>query len=114
MNIYGHCTVKIIPAQPKSCLALNGGAIRVAVGSVRAQNADQAIFRAVGIEPSDHRIVAVKSAVHFLADYEPIAARVIFAAAAGANPCSLTTIPYRRLRQGVRLGPGGPPFGGTA
>ncbi len=99
---------------PMACLALNGGAIRVAVGSVRAQNADQAIFRAVGIEPSDHRIVAVKSAVHFLADYEPIAARVIFAAAAGANPCSLTTIPYRRLRQGVRLGPGGPPFGGTA
>lgn len=99
---------------PMACLALNDGAIRVAIGSVRAQNADQAIFRAVGIEPSEHRIVAVKSAVHFLADYEPIAERVIFAAAPGANPCLLTTIPYRNLRKGVRLGPGGPPFGETA
>lgn len=98
---------------PMACLSLNGGKVRVAVGSVRAQNADQAMLRVVGIEPSECRIVVVKSAVHFLADYEPIAERVIFASAPGANPCELTSIPYKKLRKGVRLGPGGPPFGGA-
>jgi microcystin degradation protein MlrC len=69
------------------------------------------MFRVVGIEPGDQKIVAVKSAVHFLADYEPIAEEVIFAEAPGANPCALDRIPYRRLRPGVRLGPRGPAYG---
>jgi microcystin degradation protein MlrC len=97
---------------PMACLRVRarGGDVRVVVGSARAQNADQEIFRVVGIEPAEQRIVAVKSAVHFLADYEPIAARVIFAEAPGANPCALDRIPYRRLRPGVRLGPRGPAY----
>jgi len=96
-----------------ACLRLldGPGDIRVVVGSVRAQNADQEMFREVGIEPARERIVAVKSAVHFLADYEPIAETVLFAEAPGANPCRLERIPYTRLRPGVRLGPGGPAFG---
>lgn len=81
---------------------LRVGSVRVVVSSRRAQNADLALFRALGIEPAAERIVAVKSAVHFLAAYEPIAARVLFAEAPGANPCRLEAIPYTRLRPGVR------------
>lgn len=84
--------------------------VRVVVGSHRAQNADQAIFRHIGIEPGEQKIVAVKSAVHFLADYQPIAQEVIFADAPGANPCQLDLIPFKRLRPGVRLGPMGPAY----
>ena len=68
--------------------------VRVVLGSHREQNADQAIFRHIGIDPSEQRIVAVKSAVHFLADYQPIAQEVIFAEAPGANPCQLDLIPF--------------------
>lgn len=93
---------------PMACLRT--GSLHIVVGSRRAQNADREFFRAVGIEPGDMRVVAVKSAVHFLADYEPIAEAVIFAEAPGANPCQLGRIPYRRLRPGVRLGPRGPAF----
>lgn len=98
---------------PMACLRVDGrdgGTVRVVVGSRRAQNADQAMFRALGVEPSEQRIVAVKSAVHFLADYEPIAETVIFAEAPGANPCAIDRIPYRNLRPGIRLGPTGPRF----
>ncbi len=107
--MYGGATAHL---GPMACLRVRqgGGDLRVVVGSRRTQNADQAIFRAVGIEPGRQRIVAVKSAVHFLADYEPLASEVIFAEAPGANPCALERIPYRRLRAGVRLGPGGPAF----
>lgn len=89
---------------------LRAGGLRVVVGSRRAQNADREFFRAIGIEPEAQRILAVKSAVHFLADYEPIAEDVIFAEAPGSNPCQVDRIPYRRLRPGVRLGPNGPAF----
>ncbi|MGI9482779.1 MAG: M81 family metallopeptidase [Hyphomicrobiales bacterium] len=84
--------------------------VRVVIGSNRCQNADQAIFTHMGINPPEQSIVVVKSAVHFLADYEPIAEKVIFADSPGANPCQLDTIAFTRLRAGVRLGPGGPEF----
>ncbi len=54
----------------------------------------------------------MKSAVHFLAAYEPIAETVIFADAPGANPCQMDKLPFTRLRKGVRLGPRGPAFAG--
>jgi microcystin degradation protein MlrC len=89
----------------------DGGAdVTIVVGSNRTQNADQAIFRHIGANPEDYKVVAVKSAIHFLADYEPIAQEVIFSESPGANPCRIDAIPYTRLRPGIRLGPNGPIF----
>ena len=85
--------------------------VTVVVSSVRTQNADQAMFTELGINPPDQAIVCVKSSVHFMADYEPISEAVIFAESPGANPCQLDGIPYTRLRKGMRLGPNGPAFG---
>jgi microcystin degradation protein MlrC len=84
--------------------------VRVVVGSHRCQCLDRAIFRHVGIEPERTRILAVKSTVHFRADFEAIASEVLQVEAPGANPCRVETIAYRKLRPGVRLGPGGAPF----
>ncbi|WP_300058451.1 M81 family metallopeptidase [uncultured Roseobacter sp.] len=89
-------------------LKLKGTGITVVVGSRRSQNADQEMFRVVGIEPADHAIICVKSGVHFMADYLRVTDRILFAESPGANPCHLETLPYTRLRAGVRLGPGGP------
>lgn len=83
--------------------------VRVVIGSTRCQCLDQAIFRHIGIEPADQRIVAVKSSVHFRADFESIADKVIVVEAPGAHPCRLDRITYHKLRPGVRLGPGGRP-----
>jgi len=85
--------------------------VRVVVGTHRCQCLDLAIFRHVGVEPTEQRILAVKSSVHFRADFEPIASRVIVAEAPGAHPCRLETVPYRNLRKGVRLTPLGPVHG---
>lgn len=88
---------------PVARLKLQGTGITVVVGSRRAQNADQEMFRVVGIEPAEHAIVCVKSGVHFMADYLRVSDRILFAEAPGANPCHLETLEYRRLRSGVRL-----------
>lgn len=92
-------------------LRIKGSGVTVVVGSQRAQNADQEMFRVVGIEPADHKIVCVKSAVHFIADYKRVAPEILFADTPGANPCNLAGIPYTQLRAGLRLGPGGPVSG---
>ena len=86
--------------------------VRVVVASNRAQNADLACFSAIGIDPLAQRILCIKSAVHFLAAYEPIAETVLFAEAPGANPCQMDKLAFTRLRAGVRLGPKGPVFAG--
>ena len=97
---------------PMACLALvhDRAEVRVVVGSGRCQNADLELFRALGVVPEKAKILAVKSAVHFLGAYEPIAEAVIFAEAPGANSCRLDRLPFTRLRPGVRLGPRGPVF----
>jgi microcystin degradation protein MlrC len=96
---------------PVARLRLKGTGVTVVVGSQRAQNADQEMFRVVGIEPAEHAIVCVKSAVHFIADYKRVAAEILFADTPGANPCNLAEIPYRQLRPGLKLGPRGPVSG---
>ncbi len=82
--------------------------VRIVVGSKRCQCLDQAIFRHIGIDPAEQRIVAVKSSVHFRADFESMADKILVVEALGAHPCRLDNLTYHNLRPGVRLGPGGP------
>ncbi len=86
--------------------------VRVIVGSKRFQCLDLAIFRHLGVEPTAQRILAVKSTVHFRADFDPIASLTLVVESPGENLCRLAAIPYRRLREGVRLEPMGPSFRG--
>ncbi|MEM9762590.1 MAG: M81 family metallopeptidase, partial [Pseudomonadota bacterium] len=61
--------------------------VRIVVGSRRSQCLDLAIFTHIGLDPRTAHIVAVKSTLHFRADFEPIAQAVLVAAAPGAFPC---------------------------
>jgi microcystin degradation protein MlrC len=68
------------------------------------------MFRYVGIEPTTQSILVNKSSVHFRADFEPIAEKIIICAAPGAMPADTSVLPWTRLRPGVRLKPNGTPF----
>ena len=57
--------------------------VLVVVVSRKMQAYDQAILRHVGIEPSEAPIVALKSSVHFRADFGGIAREILVAAAPG-------------------------------
>ncbi len=95
---------------PMALLRRNG--VRVVVASRKAQAADQAMFRHVGIEPAKTRVLGLKSSVHFRADFQPIAAEVVVCAAPGPMPVDPASLPWRKLRRGVRLRPNGPAFDG--
>lgn len=79
--------------------------VRVVVGSSRSQCLDLAMIRHLGVEPGEQKIVAVKSTVHFRADFDPIAAETLVVIAPGVNYCKFDDLDYRNLRPGVRLGP---------
>jgi microcystin degradation protein MlrC len=90
--------------------ALRIGDVRVVVSSHKAQLADQSMYRYVGIEPTEQSILVNKSSVHFRADFEPIAEKLLICAAPGAMPADTATLPWTRLRPGIRLKPNGPVF----
>src|SRR5882724_6770300 len=90
--------------------ALRIGGVRVVVGSRKAQLADQTMFRYVGIEPTEQSILVNKSSVHFRADFEPIAEKLIICAAPGAMPADTAALPWTRLRPGIRIKPNGAAF----
>ncbi|KRP89569.1 microcystin degradation protein MlrC [Bradyrhizobium pachyrhizi] len=97
---------------PSACLRV--GNVRVVVGSYKAQLADQAMYRYVGIEPTAQKILVNKSSVHFRADFEPIAEKLLICAAPGAMPADTATLPWKHLRPGIRIKPNGPTFTPTS
>ena len=76
--------------------------IRVIVASRKIQAYDQAILRHLGVEPASCRIIALKSSVHFRADFAPIAERIIVAAAPGPVIADPSALPFRHVRPEVR------------
>jgi microcystin degradation protein MlrC len=93
---------------PSACLRI--GDVRVVVSSHKAQLADQSMYRYVGIEPTQQSILVNKSSVHFRADFEPIAEKLLICAAPGAMPADTAALPWTRLRPGIRIKPNGAPF----
>ena len=88
---------------PMALLELGG--LRIAVASRKQQAADQAMFRHLRAEPADHAVLALKSSVHFRADFGPIAGRVLVVEAPGPNIADPAKLPFRKLRPGMRTSP---------
>lgn len=94
---------------PMALLRQDG--VRVVVASRKCQAADQEMFRHVGVEPVRERIVALKSSVHFRADFQPIARDVWVVQSPGPALADPADFPWTKLRKGLRLRPNGPVFG---
>jgi microcystin degradation protein MlrC len=86
--------------------------VRVVLASRKCQAADQEMFRHVGVEPRASRIVALKSSVHFRADFEPLAKEVLVVKSPGPALADPSEFRWTKLRRGVRLRPLGPAHAG--
>ena len=87
--------------------------VRVLLASKKCQTADQEMFRHLGVEPKTQRLIAVKSSVHFRADFQPMAKEVLVVRAPGPALADPADFRWTRLRHGMRLGPLGPAFAGA-
>ncbi|CAA9549870.1 MAG: hypothetical protein AVDCRST_MAG70-830 [uncultured Thermomicrobiales bacterium] len=77
------------------------GGIELQLTELRGHPADLNYFRALGIEPTQRRILVLKSAAHFRAAYEPIATKVIEVDAPGISSPKLNTFDHRQLRRPI-------------
>jgi microcystin degradation protein MlrC len=88
---------------PSACLEIEG--VLVAVASGKMQMLDRELFRAVGIQPEQMKLLVVKSSNHFRADFTPIASRVLVAKAAGPMAADPGDLPWKKLNPQTRTRP---------
>lgn len=93
---------------PSACLRIAD--IRIVVASAKVQMADQAMFRFVGIEPTEQAILVLKSSAHFRADFTSIAEEILVCASPGPMISDTAQLPWTRLQQGIRVAPLGMAF----
>jgi microcystin degradation protein MlrC len=84
--------------------------VRIVVSTDRMQALDRSLFQTVGIEPSEVKILVLKSANHYRADFGSLAAEIINVDAPSAIIEDPVKIDYKHLRSGVRLKGLGPEF----
>ena len=77
------------------------GGVEVILAEGRSQPLDAEVLRSVGIEPRDRKLIALKSAVHFRADYTPIAHEIVEVDTPGVHSPNLTNFRYENLRRPI-------------
>ena len=90
---------------PSALIDVDG--VRVVVVSQKMQALDQAIIRHFGVEPAECPIIALKSSVHFRADFAPIAEQIIVAIAPGPVVADPAILNFQHVRSEIRRRPRG-------
>jgi len=78
-----------------ACVEVQG--IRVLLSSAKAQMLDLDLFRFLGVEPAQMKLLVVKSSVHFRAAFTPIASHILVAKAAGPMAADPADLPWTKL-----------------
>lgn len=77
------------------------GGVEVILTEGRSQPLDAEVLRSVGIEPRDRKLIALKSAVHYRADYTPIAHEMLEVDTPGVHSPNLANFRYENLRRPI-------------
>ena len=80
---------------PCACVELDG--IRVLLSSAKAQMLDLDMFRFLGVEPTQMKLLVNKSSVHFRAAFAPIASHILVAKAPGPMAADPADLPWQHL-----------------
>jgi microcystin degradation protein MlrC len=75
--------------------------VEVVLISNRSQALGLELFRNVGVDPAQRRLVVVKSTNHFMAAYGPIARDVLYVDADGPIPRDYSRIPYTKVQRPI-------------
>lgn len=81
----------------------DGAGLEIIVSSRKQQAADREMFRHVGADPARYRVLALKSSVHFRADFGSLAREILVVEAPGVNTANLRTLTFSKLRDGVEI-----------
>lgn len=75
--------------------------IDIILNSTRAQSFDPSLFSVMGIDPTERKILVIKSTNHFFASFSKIAAKIVYCAAGTPYPNNPAKTQYRRARKDI-------------
>jgi microcystin degradation protein MlrC len=84
----------------RTAVVVSGG-VEIIINEFRFQPLDAEVPRSVGIDPRNKQIVVLKSAVHYRASYEPIAAEIIEVDGPGIASPNLERFTFKHIRRPV-------------
>ena len=90
-----------LPGRLGPTAVLDVGGVKVILISLRWQTLDPEMLRIVGLEPLDHKLVVVKSTIHYRAAFEPITPRIIEVDAPGLSSSNLERFAFARIRRPI-------------
>ena len=88
---------------PCACVEVQG--IRVLLSSAKAQMLDLDLYRFLGIEPTQMKLLVNKSSVHFRAAFAPIASTILVAKSPGPMAADPGDLPWTKLPAGMASRP---------
>ena len=88
---------------PSACVDVQG--IKVLLSSAKAQMLDLDLYRYLGVEPAQMKLLVNKSSVHFRAAFAPIASHIIVAKAPGPMAADPGELPWTKLPAGMATRP---------
>jgi microcystin degradation protein MlrC len=88
---------------PSACVDVEG--IRVLLCSAKAQMLDLDMYRFLGVEPAEMKLLVNKSSVHFRAAFAPIASHILVAKAPGPMAADPGDLPWTKLPPGMDARP---------
>lgn len=83
------------------CAAIRIGGVKVVLISNRTQALGLELFRNVGIEPTEQKILLVKSTNHFMAAFGPIARKVLYIESDAPLSRTYEKIPFAKVQRPV-------------
>ena len=90
-----------LPGRLGATAVLDINDVKVILISYRWQTLDPEMIRFVGIDPLDHKILVVKSTIHYRAAFEPIAGEIIEVDAPGLSSSNLARFDFKRVRRPI-------------
>ena len=88
-----------VPFGDAAHIVLDG--IDIILNSTRAQTFDPSLFSVMGIDPTEKKILVIKSTNHFFASFSKIASEIIYCSAGTPYPNNPAQTPYRRARKDI-------------
>jgi microcystin degradation protein MlrC len=90
-----------LPGRLGTTAVLDVNDVKVILISYRWQALDPEMIRFVGIDPLEHKVLVVKSTIHYRAAFEPIAAEIVEVDAPGLSSSNLARFDFKRIRRPI-------------
>jgi microcystin degradation protein MlrC len=90
-----------LPGRLGTTAVLDVNDVKVILISYRWQTLDPEMIRFVGLDPLEHKLLVIKSTIHYRAAFEPIAREIVEVDAPGLSSSNLARFDFKRIRRPI-------------